>query len=123
MIKQGLLRLGPCDNSTLRRTTCCWASELTKSHSAGSVPLLRLCCCCCCSLLHADLIPDTGGLRLIKQGLSRLGPGCIASGDAVIAMNMQPTPYAASVFILLGYFVLLLGLTYFGIWRISRRKA
>jgi hypothetical protein len=72
--------------------------------------------------MYADLIPDTGGLRIIKQGLSRLGPNCIASGDAVIAMNMQPVPYAASVFILLGYFALLLGLTYFGIWRISKRK-
>ncbi|KAF6257910.1 hypothetical protein COO60DRAFT_1701618 [Scenedesmus sp. NREL 46B-D3] len=72
--------------------------------------------------LVEDLIPDAGSLRLIKQGLSRLGPNCIASGDAVIAMNMQPLPYVASVFILLGYFALLLGLTYFGIWRISKRK-
>ncbi|WIA13694.1 hypothetical protein OEZ85_007251 [Tetradesmus obliquus] len=72
--------------------------------------------------LVEDLVPDTGSLRLLKQGLSRLGPTCIASGDAVIAMNMTPLPYAASIFILLGYFVLLLGLTYWGIWRISKRK-
>jgi hypothetical protein len=67
-------------------------------------------------------VPNTGSLRLIKQGLNRLGPNCIASGDAVIDMNMQPLPYVASIFILLGYFVLLLGFTYFGIWRISKRK-
>lgn len=72
--------------------------------------------------LVEDLVPDTGSLRLLKQGLSRLGPTCIASGDAVIAMNMTPLPYAASIFVLLGYFVLLLGLTYWGIWRISKRK-
>jgi hypothetical protein len=77
----------------------------------------------CCCFADADLIPDTGALRIIKQGLSRLGPNCVASGDAVIAMNMQPVPYVASVFILFGYFTLLLGLTYFGIWRISKRKS
>eukprot|EP00775_Hariotina_reticulata_P011714 gene11714-11859_t len=74
-----------------------------------------------------ELLPTTGNFKVIKSSLNNLGPRstngqCVASGDAIVAMYTSDLTIGEIVAILGGYFLLLMTLTYFVVWRSSKTK-
>jgi hypothetical protein len=46
---------------------------------------------------------------------------CVASGDAIVEMYTSQLSFGSTVGILLAYFVLFMAVTYFVVWRSSKR--
>lgn len=49
---------------------------------------------------------------MVKEQVDNLGDGCIASGNAVLAMYTQQLQYGAIFGLLLAYYILMLIMTY-----------
>lgn len=58
-------------------------------------------------------------MRMVKHQVDNLGDGCIASGNAVLAMYTQHLSFGAIFMLLLGYYSLTLIITYL----VALRKA
>lgn len=57
------------------------------------------------------------------SNLGRFSNGkCVASGDAVVAMYTSGLSFGDVVGILLAYFILFLTVTYYVVWRSSKRR-
>lgn len=80
-----------------------------------------------CVLAAADLLPQGPNFSMVRTSLANLAGistnrQCVASGNAVINMYTSGLSFGAVVGILLGYFVLFMGVTYAVVWRSSKRR-
>jgi ATP-binding cassette subfamily G (WHITE) protein 2 len=71
--------------------------------------------------IYTDLIPANGTLGLVRTGVQDLGPGCIASGNAVLDFYGVSHTYGFYVGILFAYWAVVHLLTYAGLHRQSAR--
>mgnify|MGYP001810804029 FL=1 len=81
-------------------------------------------------LLPSDLLPQGRAFNQVRGLISNLGrastpskPGhCVASGDAIVEMYTSGLSFGAVVGILLGYFALFMSVTYFVVYRSSKKR-
>jgi hypothetical protein len=74
-----------------------------------------------------DLMPQTSNTAMVRNSLNNLAGlstnrQCVASGNAVVDMYTTGLTFGDTVGILLGYFVLFMGVTYYVVWKSSKRR-
>jgi len=77
--------------------------------------------------LIPDLLPQGGNFNQVRAMMNNLGQystnrQCVASGNAVVDMYTTGLSFGAVVGILFGYFVLFLSVTYWVVYRSSKRR-
>jgi hypothetical protein len=78
----------------------------------------------------ADLLPQGPSFRTVRDLISNLGQWsappkrgqCVASGDAIVEIYTTGLSFGATVGILIGYFALFMSVTYFVVYRSSKKR-